>query len=194
MSHDIRTNFVEPGLLFGDSDFKLFSIKQWAAKINDLETMPGRDFLCSACFIADFKARNGFSSRTFHDKRRPETTDLVRVQNWIQGIRELLGREDQDWIVNCDETSWLLYPRGLLTWSDRGATSVQVHIEGDEKECFTATAAITASGIKLPLQILAKGKTARVHAPQLGDVRGHWCDHSPSGWQTEETFGRSLQA
>jgi hypothetical protein len=74
-----------------------------------------------------------------------------------------------------------------------GATLVQVDIEGDEKECFTATAAITTSGIKLPLQILAKGKTARVHATQLGDVRGDSCGRSPSEWQTEETFGRYLE-
>jgi hypothetical protein len=91
------------------------------------------------------------------------------------------------------QTSWLLSPRGLLTWSARRATSVQVHVEGDEKECFTHTAEITASGIKRPLQIPAKGSTARVHAKQLGDVRSHWCYHIPSGWQTEETFGRDLE-
>jgi hypothetical protein len=194
MANYIRANFLEPGLLFGDSDFKLLALQQWAAKVSDFKTMPERDFLCSACFVADFKRRNGFSSRVFHYKRRPETTDPIRVQNWIQEIQSLLEREDHDRILNCDETSWLLYPRGLLTWSDRGATSVHVHIGGDEKECFTATATITASGKKLPLQILAKGKTARVQATQLGNVADHWCDHSPSGWQTEETFGRYLQA
>jgi hypothetical protein len=67
-----------------------------------------------------------------------------------------------------------------------------VEITGDEKSSITVTAAITASNRKLPLQILAKGKTGRVHLTQIGDVAPNWVDHSQSGWQTEQTFATYL--
>jgi hypothetical protein len=54
-------------------------------------------------------------------------------------------------------------------------------------------ATVTASGGKLPLQMLEHGKTDRVHHSQIRPLNGHWIDHSESRWQTLETFERYLR-
>jgi hypothetical protein len=69
-----------------------------------------------------------------------------------------------------------------------GAVSVQVQINGDEKDCVTVLASVTAAGDKLPLAFLAAGKSSRVDKSQIGVVEGHWRDHSESSWQRSETF------
>jgi hypothetical protein len=194
MADYIRENFVRPGYLFSDSDFRLVAIQAYLEKHHAETASEDLNFLCSSTFMSDFRFRNRFSLRVFHYKRRPIVVDHERNERWIAEIAQLIRSVDPDRIVNIDETSWLLWPRGLLTWADTGSTSVQVRIQGDEKESLTATAAITASGIKLPLQIIAKGKTEYVEGSQLGDVAHHWKNHSESGWQNETTFMEYLQA
>jgi hypothetical protein len=189
----IKENFISRKRLFGDSDFKILACNEFAKKVQQMEgEWNGFDFVCSSGFIADFKKRNRISSRIFHYKRRDRFTD-EQAEWWITRMNNLLNTVCHDCIVNIDETSWLLWPRGLLTWSETGADSVQVEANGDEKASITVTAGITASNQKLPLQILAKGKTGRVHLTQIGDVGDNWIDHSQSGWQTEITFATYLR-
>ena len=96
-------------------------------------------------------------------------------------------------IVNVDETSWLFYPRGLLTWAEKGSSNVSISVDGNEKDSITALCAITATGTKLPMMLIASGKTPAVEESQLGDVFHHWTSHSENGWTTEETFIEYLQ-
>ena len=42
-------------------------------------------------------------------------------------------------------------------------------------------AGISASGTKLPIMFIGKGKTDFVENSQIGDVGPHWKDHSESG-------------
>jgi hypothetical protein len=96
-------------------------------------------------------------------------------------------------ILNADETNWLPFSKGILTWALKGAISVPIHINGDEEESLSVMSTVIASGVKLLLQILTHGKTDRVHDRQIRPVNGHWIDHSESSWQTLETFERYLQ-
>jgi hypothetical protein len=77
-------------------------------------------FQCCPGFIASFKARERLSSPKVHDKRRPNVTEEQR-QNWMTKIRELIDTVAPSRIVNCDETSWLLHPKGILTWAELGS-------------------------------------------------------------------------
>ena len=61
-------------------------------------------------------------------------------------------------------------------------------MSGNEKENITALCAITCSGTKLPMMLIASGKTPRVEESQLGDISPHWPAHSVSGWTTEDVF------
>jgi hypothetical protein len=160
-----------------------------------LENHPGENmplFACSNGFIADFELRNGFSSRLAHFKRRPAISDSDRSQ-WVQTMITLLSEvNDHSRIINVDETSWRVYPTGLRTWAQRGGQNIALQIGGREKDCFTVVAAITAVRIKLPLTLIAAGKTIVVEHSHFGDVADHQTDHSQSGWTTHETFERWL--
>ena len=96
-------------------------------------------------------------------------------------------------IYNCDETAWKMFPNGILTWAIKGAEGVPIPITRDEKECLTALATIRADGTKLPLMILARGKTQAVEETQLGDVGFHLTGHCESGWMTQENFEKYLK-
>jgi hypothetical protein len=79
------------------------------------EVMPR--FACSDGFIANFKRRNGFSSRRAHLKRRPAVTDADRSR-WLQTMATLLvDVTDHNRIINVDESSWRVHPTGLRTWA-----------------------------------------------------------------------------
>jgi hypothetical protein len=111
-------SFTKPGLFFTHSDFSLLAMQSLSEK------HPGQDqsgFHCSNGYI--YVARAAF----------------------LQRMQHLLDTIDGDRIVNCDETNWLLWPNGLLTWAQLGQSSVQIQIDGDDKASFTAMTTITAS-------------------------------------------------
>jgi hypothetical protein len=68
------------------------------------------------------------------------------------------------------------------------ARTGSLDIRGNQKAAITALATITADNKKLPLFILAKAKTKRAEAMQLGNIRKHRGDHLVSGWTTAETM------
>ena len=186
----IRTNILAQNQFFTDQDFKVIAMNAYLEKHKDSEFPP--NFNCSNGFVYDFKKRNGFSSRRTHLKRRPAIKD-DDIRKWKRKIRALLKTVPKDNIVNVDETSWLFYPRGLLTWAEKGSSNVSISVDGNEKDSITALCAITASGTKLPMMLIASGKTPAVEESQLGDVFHHWTSHSENGWTTEETFIEYLQ-
>jgi hypothetical protein len=197
----VRFNYIRPGFVMTDIDFKDIAYDAYMMKWHQLQmTLPQSDldkwvkdhpFTCSDGFVSDFKIRNGFSSRRCHLKRRSTVSEQVR-QQFVDEIEWLFRNVPRDHILNCDETSWRVFPNGLLTWADTGSQNVQAIIDGSEKDCITVLATARATGGKCPLFFLAHGVTQAVEESQLPDVGYHWKDHSPSGWQTSETFSRYL--
>lgn len=186
----IRVNILDNGQLFTDHDFRVLCNQAFFEKYQDANKIP--KFNCSNGFIYAFKKRNQFSSRRGHTKRKP-AANQEEINQWKQKIGKLLKTVDKDHIVNVDETSWFFYPRGLLTWAQKGAKNVSFQIDGNDKDNLTVLCAITAAGTKLPMMIIAAGKTARVEESQLGDIFPHWPTHSESGWTTEDVFIQYLQ-
>ena len=74
-----------------------------------------------------------------------------------------------------------------------GLEQVEVELDAKEKEGLTVLAFVTASCLKLPLWLIAKGKTDACHE-QLGDPQGHLVAHSESGWTTVGTFSQFLMS
>jgi hypothetical protein len=66
---------------------------------------------------------------------------------------------------------------------ERGAETVHQYVDGDAKANFSFFVTITAQGAKLPLILLAQGKTQGCHG-QFGTHDGyeHEIWHSPTGW------------
>jgi hypothetical protein len=186
----IRANLITPRRLFSPEGFRNLVLDRYLEKYAESETPP--DFNCARPFISGFMTRNRFSYRRQHFKRRPSAS-TEEIEAWIAWLSELLQRYDNNLIINCDETSWRLFPDNILTWWQTGEDEVSTFIQGDEKDCLTVLATISASGNKWRLFCMAKAKTARVEESQIGDVGNHWKAHSRSGWMITETFADYLR-
>jgi hypothetical protein len=190
----IRDDYLSTGHIFTNADFRVLAIDayyQWNPIDSEAEIPAFKQFMCSNGFVNLFKKRHRFSSRRSHFKRRSPPNPELEKQ-FVSEIIELVNRQDRDLVLNCDESSWKLYPNGILTWAETGSQNVAIPVTGNEKDAITVMATISFGGKKLPLYILAKGKTARCEASQLGELGEHVCDHSPTGWMTENTMVRYL--
>jgi hypothetical protein len=65
-------------------------------------------------------------------------------------------------------------------------------VNGNKKDSFTVMAAITTARTKLPLCMIAAGKTPLVEHSHFGDVAYYRTMHSELGWQTVKTFAKWL--
>jgi hypothetical protein len=184
----IVQNYLVPGALFTDSTFREIAMTAYLEKSDDDQAR--KQFNCSPGFIASFKQRNRFSSRRAHLKRRPVVSEESKTA-WVARLSTLLRDvADHTRIINVDESCWRVHPGQLQTWAPTGSQNVSVVISGSDKESFTVVAAITAARTKLPLCLIAVGKTSSVEESHFGEIGYHHADHSESGWQTEETFMR----
>jgi hypothetical protein len=188
LAAEIVDNYILPGKQFIGATFRELALAAYASTGRDSE-----GFKCSQQFIDDFKRRHGFSSRRFHLRRRRQDPGRGDITEWIEHVMVLLLGSPHERIVNCDETMWTVVPNGLLTWAPVGEDGVTVISNACEKEAITALASVTAAHDKLPLFLIAKGKTARVEQTQLGAPDGCVLAHSPSGWTTVDTFHAYLQ-
>ena len=185
----IKDNFIIQGKLFTDTLFRELAMSVFLYKYKDEEQMP--DFMVSDHFIHDFKQRNHISSRTAHPKRRSNENQDQNIQ-WENNIENLLSTFPRDRILNCDETSWQIFPNSIKTWAETGSQNVQIRVNGNPKDSITVLATIAADGTKCPLFIIAKGKTERCEESQLGDTAYHIKTHSENGWSTTATFREYL--
>ena len=181
----IRANYIRTGLLFQNQDFKTLASQAFLEKYDEIEEVPEPMF--SAKFVSDFKKRNGLSSRKARYKRRPNT-DQNDIDKWMSMIKELIESKPSDRILNADETAWRILPSTMSTWADVGSDSISVSVSDDAKKMITVMATITSAGTKLPLFMIAKGKTAIAEKSQLGDISYHMSAHSQSGWMEQECF------
>jgi hypothetical protein len=126
--------------------------------------------------------RNRFSVRVAHMKRRPDV-DPDKLCEWIIDMQQTLSAIPLRYFLNCDETGVRLVPGGLRTWAPVGEDDVQIEHRANEKESFTAMACINAQLQKLPLMLIAKGKTRRCEK-SFGDVTPSRTTHTMNGWIT----------
>ena len=172
-------------MLFTDQDFKEIAMTAFLEKHQNDDDVT--DFSVSDYFISDFKKGNHLYSLTSHPKRRSDANE-ERNQQWETSIHDLLTSFPRDRILNCDETSWQIFPNRLKTWAEKGSQNVQIHVNGNVKESITALATVAADGTKCPLYLIAQGDSDRCEKSQLGDTAHHFTNHSHKGWSTSETF------
>jgi hypothetical protein len=142
--------------------------------------------------MCEFKKKNRFSSGRAHLKRRPTVSDHDRA-HWILTLSHLLSNvPNHQLIINVDEPCWRVHPDGLQTLAPTGSQVIQAFCNGDEKDSFTVAAAITVARAKLPLTLIAAGKSHVVEENHVGGIGYHRTDHSKSNWTTTDTFQRWL--
>ena len=186
----IKENFTKRGQLFTDTQFRELAMSAFLFKHRDEDQIP--DFMVSDHFIHDFKKRNHISSRLAHPERRSVSNGEQNI-DWENDIGELLNTFPRDRILNCDETSWQIFPNFLKTWAETGSQNIQIRVNGNPKDSITVLATIAPNGTKCPLFIIAKGKTNRCEESQLSDTAYHIRTHSINGWSTAETFQEYLR-
>jgi hypothetical protein len=146
------------------------------------------EFKCSARFITQFMHRHGYVVRRARLHRRPAVKSEEEAR-WMEEIDSVLSdpNVDRRRVLNADETCWRFWPQGLSTWAKIGTKEVKLIIDGNDKENFTTICTVTADGTKLPMTLIAKGKTDACEAG-FGDIGEHNSDHSESGWSTCPVF------
>jgi len=195
---EIEQWYIIPGFYFNNRILKVLAMGKWYS--SPPEDKLRSTFRASSRWCRNFRKRHNYVWRKAKAVRKalqtPKTLQLK--ENFIADITRLIKEHEQngelDLIVNVDETSWKLCYAGELTWAKKGASSVKISVAHNTKECLTSIASMTASGEKLPLYILAKGKTKACERNQIAGVPGfsYATDHSPTGWTTSTVMVRYL--
>jgi hypothetical protein len=178
-------NYVNKGLYYSDSDFKLDCLKFYH-RINAGAMPPPSDFKASRHFIQSFRYRHRMRLRRPSLKRR-RVASREEIDQFVARVQSLIEQYPAERILNIDETNWRAVAAGFLTWAKAGTESVQCQIDNDEKQGVTAIAAIDFAGNKLPLTIIGKGKTERC-------LKGYdlppevWTSTSETGWTTSDVM------
>ena len=140
-----------------------------------------------------FLKRNNLSYRVCTAERRPPI-DQKEVDTFNKLLQKAIDDTSDRIILNCDESCWRVMMPPKRSIVKRGQDSVKLNIDGDQKAGFTIIGTISSDGAKLPLVIIAKGRTKRCHK-QLGKHPNfsYKVFHSEKGWTTEAVFSEYLE-
>jgi transposase len=134
----------------------------------------------------------GYSWRMAHLKKRSASTREV-IERWLGEMSAILERyhRGEVFVLNLDETMWRFYPNGRNTWARVGTDSIQLHIDANEKDCFTAVGITGVSWVVL-LWFIGKGKTKHC-TRSFGHVGDNVMAIGESGWKTKSTLGKLIR-
>jgi len=152
--------------------------------------LPRQRFRCTRHFLTNFLKRNRISYRCTRPSRRP-VIDPEEVKVFREQLTAAYESTRWDHILNADESFWLVLYLPRKTLGPTGVETVEVEVDGDPKAGLTLMGTITAAGTKLPLFLVAKGRTNRCHkqfkSPTL-DQTPVYIANSKSGWVTQPVF------
>ena len=196
---EIEETYIKPGYYFNNRVLKYLAIAMWNKASPADKFLPV--FKASNKWCRNFRRRHNYVWRKARALRRPRSNDKTRsIEKSFELQMELLckslkEKNQLNLLVNMDETSWRICYAGDMTWAKKGAQSVKIHVDHNVKTALTALASITATGDKLPLYILAKGKTQVAERKQVRGIEGfeYQTDRSKSGWTTTEVMMRYLK-
>jgi hypothetical protein len=136
-------------------------------------------------FPTCFSNRVGLGFRRARPARRPAVDD-GEYMHFLGPLTAVYHGYPSHLIFNFDESNWHLVMAGEETIAERRAESVHQCVNSDPKANFSFFGTITAEGQKVPLILIARGRTCRCHK-QFGDHPHRQFDiwHFPSGCSTE---------
>ncbi len=149
-------------------------------------------FSASGHFLTRFRRRHGFRTTKHKIKQhKPTTTDQENARidesaEYLMHVGDAVDTYGPDLLLNADETSAKLVQHPSTSWSIENQPNT-VNTTADVRRGVTTMPTVSASGVKLPLQVIVKGKGKRAienkHLPH--DVHA---TVSESGWQTVPTM------
>ena len=119
-------------------------------------------FECSNKFLIRFNKRARFSLRVFTKARR-EAVKQEDVDNFLLRLSNIRSAHPTAFVVNMDETAWFLAMDPKRTLAPTGSPEVVVETDLNPKANFTSIGTVAADGTRLPLCIIARGKTDVCH-------------------------------
>ena len=193
----IEKNYLEKGYQFNDRMASFIATRFATAYPMHVATV---DFKASYSWVKRFKKKYNMVYRKAHAKRRPLQTEdfkksCIEFKERIIELYELHKREGTLYLLlNCDETAWKIAFPGEFTWSIKGSKHVDFSTDWDDKKNITAIATITADDeqYRLPLYLIAKGKSIKAEGKLEELQRYFTIGHSESGWSTTKTFFQYL--
>ena len=177
----LRENYIHSGIGATRSGLRQLCLDCYAAQ-NDDERHLER-FCASTTFLRDMEKRQGLSLRSPHHERRTALDEDYSAY-FLRRLDTLSNNYPPDLVFNMDETCWRLFEAPKKVLAEKGAETVKLSSRTSEKTSFTALGAISAAGDKLPLWVLAKGKTRRCEH-KFGNHQDILIRHTESGWATE---------
>lgn len=151
-------------------------------------------------YVKNFLQRQGLSMRSPHVQRRAKPDD-EKVAQFIEDIDLASAELPESRIYNVDETCWRVVNGRLKTLATRGQDEVIVTSDGNPKTDVTVICACSRAGDRLPLYMVAKGKTEKCtkRYKESPHLRRHFASHdlvidfSSKGWSTHEVMKRFLK-
>ena len=110
--------------------------------------------------IDNFMRRHGFSFRVPHIKRRTAPNDHI-IATFLGQMDAVKAQFPPQLIFNVDETCWRLINGRVKTLARKGSGEVTIRTKVDPKKDVTVIAACSLAAERLPLWVLAKGKTEK---------------------------------
>jgi hypothetical protein len=185
----LRHEYFQNGI--GATRMTLQALAQNA--FGSLDTVPheGTGFAASSRYARNFENRWALSLRLPHAERRTNV-DLMINHDFAESLRGYRQRFADDHIFNCDETSWNIQygPRRVLY--EKGAPTVKLVKRVGDKQSVTAIGTISLQGQKLPLWVIAKGKSQTCEK-KYGYHPSTVFAHTENGWTTEELYKSYLR-
>ena len=165
-----------------------------------VEELTGAKIDAGRTFVKNFLQRQGLSMRSPHVQRRTKPDD-EKVAQFLTEIYMASAELPAGLIFNVDETCWRVVNGRLKTLATRGQDEVLVKSEGNPKTDVTVICACSRAGDRLPLYMLAKGKTPKCteRYKESPHLRRYFASHdlvidfSPTGWSTHEVMKRYLK-
>ena len=143
-------------------------------------------FAASNSWVDRFLQTHDMTLRKPHVERRT-TINEDSIAYFRQRLDELPKFYPPSHVVNFDETSWCLCLSPHKVLAEKGIETVKIKQQAGEKQRLTAFGSITCDGKKLPLWVLAKGKTERC-LEKLGNHPEVVMRYSENVWTTESVM------
>jgi hypothetical protein len=185
----IENEYLSKNYFFHNQILKRLALHAW--DLANAEDKLKSHFTASDGWCKEFRLRHRYVWRKAHLKRRPNhdqkyadlVTQFIAKIKKLQEVHEKAGTSFL--LANMDETSWKLAYPGMMTWAKKGSEEIKINLNYNSKESITAIATITHDPkySKLPLALIAKGKTQRGEQ-KFGSHTDHeyWILRSETGW------------
>ena len=156
MAQFLVDDLASDGLAMPEAQIRRICLDAWASK--HPHTTRRDFFYASNGWLYNFKKRNHLSGRV-SSRERKNDPDPQEIDSFIEEMRLVDAIFPAHRIYNSDESPVKVAPALSFTTQRIGRPTPAVRRMGSVKETVTAVATIRSNGEKLPLTIIAKGKT-----------------------------------